>query len=275
LKVGYVQWGPLFRAADNSIICTKEALQCLIQMCFHEGIVNVLRVVPNAEVNHRGDEFSALLTAVGFEKVSYLKPYFTMMLKVDDSEEHIRGRLHRSWRRYLNRAESRDIEIREGTDGEYFNVLEHLYESAIERKKFKGLAPQVFVRTQQLLSSREKMHIIVAFWRGDPVTAHATSHLGDMALGVLAASSEKGLECDASYLVWWQTLLAAKRAGSKRYDLGGIDPRENPKVYQFKRRMGAEECKYIGAYDICMNTAVKYLWFGAEHIYRFVSLNFR
>jgi lipid II:glycine glycyltransferase (peptidoglycan interpeptide bridge formation enzyme) len=91
-----------------------------------------------------------------------------------------------------------------------------------------------------------------------------TSHLGDTAVGVFQASSEKGLKYRASYLVWWKALLAAKYAGMKRYDLGGVDPDRNPNVYQFKLRMGAEEAFHIGAFEICENPIVKKIWHAAE-----------
>ncbi len=54
----------------------------------------------------------------------------------------------------------------------------------------------------------------------------------------------------------------------KRYDLGGIDPKNNPNVYQFKSRMGGEEHFYIGAFEACTNSIVKNLWRVVETFYR-------
>ena len=164
-----------------------------------------------------------------------------------------------------------DIEVREGTGTEYFEVVEKLYRSTLKRKAFKGVDPLVFAKAQQLLSARERMKVVVAFWEGQHVTAHATSHLGNTALGILAASNEKGLECGAPYLAWWKTLLAAKSAGMKRYDLGGIDPYNNPSVYQFKVRMGAEEALHIGAFEAYSSLRVKLIWRIAEKVYNLIK----
>jgi len=81
-----------------------------------------------------------------------------------------------------------------------------------------------------------------------------------MGEGILAASTKEGLQCGASYLVWWKTLLAAKRAGMKIYNLGGIDPKENPSVYQFKMRMGGYEVYHIGTFDAMNSSWKKAIW---------------
>lgn len=259
LKIGYVQWGPLVCARKETLKCSIRALEALRET-YLGSKVKVLRVVPNAEANRIGNEFAAMLKSAGFEYVSSAKPHLTMMVSVDDPEEQIRGRLHRSWRRGLLKAEQNGLEIKEGTDNKYFEVLEKMYLCAKRRKGFKGLDPQEFVRVQYSLSEKEKMNVVTAYCDGEPVASHASSHLGETALGTLAACNEKGLECSASYLVWWRTFLAAKRAGMKRYDLGGINPAKNPTVYQFKQRMGAQEIRYIGEYEIYTCSAVKQLW---------------
>lgn len=112
------------------------------------------------------------------------------------------------------------------------------------------------------------MNIIVAFYDGKPVSVHLASNLGDTAVTLLAATNEKGLACFSSYRVWYEGAIAAWREGMKRYDLGGIDPKNNPNVYQFKSRMGGEEHFYIGAFEACTNSIVKNLWRVVETFYR-------
>ncbi|MCK4826963.1 peptidoglycan bridge formation glycyltransferase FemA/FemB family protein [bacterium] len=269
LRIGYVQWGPLFRAMDGTLKCSVEALRALRE-AYVGTKVNVLRVLPNAEANQTGREFAAILESVGFEYVSSVKPHLTMMVPVDDSEEQMRRRLHRSWRRGLIKAERNGIEIKESADSKYFEILEKMYVQIKKRKRFKGLNPQEFVRTQRMLSPEEKMNVITAYWDGEPIASHASSHLGDTAVGTLAACSEKGLECSASYLVWWRTFLAAKRAGMKSYDLGGIDPDNTPTVYQFKSRMGGKEQFHIGAFEACDNWAIRTIWRMSERNYNLI-----
>ncbi|MHC4538790.1 MAG: lipid II:glycine glycyltransferase FemX [Planctomycetota bacterium] len=265
--VGYVQWGPMFRSREKGAACLVEVLD-LLRQAYLGTRVNILRVVPSLFASESDNSPTEMFQSGEFEHVGHLAPYRTMVFPLDISEDQMRRKLHRSWRRYLAKAEHNDIEIREGADAEYFDILETLYFGALERKGFRGLDPKVFVRAQHLLSNREKMNAVVAYYEDRPVAAHVTSHLGETAVGILAAVSETGLQCAASYLVWWRTLLAARRAGMKRYDLGGVDPEKNPEVFQFKSRMGSEEACYVGAFEVCTNPYAKALWRQAERIRR-------
>jgi lipid II:glycine glycyltransferase (peptidoglycan interpeptide bridge formation enzyme) len=270
LKIGYVQWGPAHRGQETEANSLAESLEQL-HKAYVGARVNVLRIVPNIFADEAGEKDLEIFRASGFEYVSSLAPYHTMIFPLDISEEEMRSKLHRSWRRYLNKAEQSDIDIQEGTDDEYFHILEKLYLSALKRKGFKGLNPGVFVRTQQMLSNREKMNAVVAYLDDQPIAVHITSHLGNTGLGILAAVNEMGLQCGATYLVWWRTLLAAKRAGMKKYDLGGVDPEKNPKVFQFKSRMGSEEAYHLGAFEAYTNLRVKTVWRQVEkgyHIFK-------
>lgn len=270
LKIGYVQWGPLVRAKDGTLRCSAQALRSLHEA--YVGIkVNVLRVVPNVRDDEIGKQLSEMLIRGGFQYVHSMAPYRTLTLRVDDSQEEIRKRLRKSFRRDLKKAENSGIEVSEGQDEELCKILKDLYLASLKRKGFKGLDVQEFIKTQQILSSAEKMNIIVAYLDGEPIAAHLASNLGDTGVVLLAASSEKGLACGASYLIWYKGSVAAWRAGMKRYDLGGIDPDNNPTVYQFKSRMGRQEVFHIGAFDACSSSHVKIIWRICEKIYQHIK----
>jgi lipid II:glycine glycyltransferase (peptidoglycan interpeptide bridge formation enzyme) len=270
LRIGYVQWGPLVRTKDGSLLCTAQSLRALCKAYFGTR-VNILRVVPNIFENETGREVNQMLEAGGFERVGSLAPYRTLILRVDDSEEGIRKRLRKSFRRDLKKAEKSKIEVREGTDREFCEKLEQLYLGLLKRKNFKGLNPREFVKTQGLLSYPEKMNIIVAYLDGEPIAAHLASNLGDTGVVLLAASNEKGLTCGASYLMWYKGAIAAWRAGMRFYDLGGIDPDNNPYVYQFKSRQGGEEHFHIGVFDACISSRVRFIWRICDRIYRYIK----
>ncbi len=270
LRIGYAQWGPLLRDKDNKITCSIEALQQL-RAAYFGTKVNVFRIVPNAYADEYGQVLAGMLQSAGFDYAPKIKPYRTFILSVDDSEENIRKRLRKSFRRDLKYAEKAGIETKEGTGRKFCSILENLYFELLKRKGFKGLDPQEFIMTQDMLSTPEKMNIIVACLDGEPVAVHLTSNLGNKAIVLLAASNEKGLRCGASYLVWYNSAVSALHAGMKWHDLGGIDPDNNPNVYQFKSRMGGKEVSYIGAFEASTSMTVKKVWQTAEKVYRLVS----
>lgn len=266
LKIGYVQWGPLVRGYDGSLKCCIESIKAFKKVYLGDK-VNILRIVPNICNGESGKQLSDIFISSGFQPAPTVTPYRTLMVRVDDNEEGIRKRLRKSFRRDLKKAEKAGIEIREGHDEGFCEILKGLYLTSLERKGFKGLDMQEFVGPQRLLAPAEKMNIIVACFDGEPVSAFLESHLGDTSVVLLAASNEKGLACGASYLIWYRGVVSAFHAGMKWCDLGGIDPDDNPNVYQFKSRMGPEETFHIGAFDACRNFPARAMWHVSEKAY--------
>ena len=266
LNIGYAQWGPLYRSQNNHLTLDTQVLELLRDTCFTQKI-NVLRLVPNVVDDADGKKFANLLKCSGFHFVPDAPIYRTIYFPVDDDEQSMRNRFHRSWRRELKKAENNNIEIQQGSSPKFFDVLKELYADAKHRKGFQGLHPDVFSQTQQMLPSDQKIHVVLAYYKNQPVTAHASSFLGSVAEGIIAGSSPAGLECRSAYLVWWKTFQAAHSAGMKLYNLGGIDPKNNPSVYQFKKRSGGYECNFIGTFDTTSGPLVRKIWRNSEKIF--------
>lgn len=268
ISIGYVQWGPLHVRRNGESALDPEIWK-LFRDAYHP-YADILRVVPITLRDGREGPLLDSLHAAGFNRASVALPYHTYYLSLEGGEQAIQDRFHRSWRRGLKKAEQSGLEIRQGSNPSLFEELEKIYASTLNRKNFQGLDPQVFIKTQNALAVQDKMQVIIAYHEGQPVSAHASSFLGRIGQGILAGSTAKGLELSASYVVWWQTLLAAHHAGMDIYDLGGIDFVENPSVAQFKQRMGGVECQYIGAYDACRGMT-KWVWPFADWMHKRLS----
>ena len=259
LRVGYVQRGPLFLRNGQSADQFSEAF-ALFHKTYVGPVVNVLRVVPNVCQDDTRHAIMESIEKHGFRSVRHVSPYRTFLVAVDDSEEEIRKRLRKSFRRDVKYAEKTAFEVVEGTDPEYFVILENLYKQLIERKKFKGLDPQEFIKTQQKLRGNEKLNVIVAWLDKEPVAALLAANQGDTSIVLLAANSDRGLENNSAYLIWYRGAVSAFHAGKKKYDLGGIDPHENPSVYQFKSRMGGRDTTFVGAFEATKDKWTQMKW---------------
>jgi lipid II:glycine glycyltransferase (peptidoglycan interpeptide bridge formation enzyme) len=270
LKIGYVQQGPLVRAIDDRIVCSAEALKAL-SGAYLERKVNVFRIMLNIIDNKTGQHVLQILKSAGFNKVKSISPYRTLMLSLAGSEGEIRKSLDRNFRRNLKKSEKVGIDVREGHDRRFCEILRELYVSSVKRKGFKGLNPDEFIKPQLKLSPKEKMNFIVAYYEGEPVTIHLASHLGDTGVALLVASDVKGLDCGSSYLVWWKACIAAKDAGMKRLDLGGIDPENNPGGYRFKSQISRQESYYIGTFDAYRSLPVNMIWRASEKVYNLIK----
>jgi len=266
LKIGYMQRGPLLHLDEISENNQIKALQAMKESVLNMG-VNIFRIMPNIASNEEGGNLARDIQSAGFNKISKASPYRTFELPVNDSEEGIRKRLRKSFRRDLKKAEKTGLEIKQGSDQHYSDILEELYSGLKERKQFKGLNPQEFIQPQRKLSSPEKLHFIVAYQKDEPIAALLASNLGDTGVVLLAASNDKGLASGASYVIWYQGAVAACQAGMKYYDLGGINPDTNPSVYQFKSRLGGREVSHVGTFEITSNVLVKAIWYIVEKLH--------
>jgi hypothetical protein len=266
LRIGYVQWGPLLRRKDDCAQCLTEALT-LLRNAYLNKRVNVLRLVPNVCDGDSGRQLEQILYNSGFGRVDHLRPYHTVVVPLEVAEDEMRHNLHQKWRNVLNKAEKAGVEIRQGISDEYISIFESLYRRTVARKHFVGLDIETFSKSQQLLNERQKMNVIIAYFDGEPVSAHVSSYLGDTAVVLFAAGNEAGLKCGASNLVWWRSFLAARQAGMKTCDLGGIDPVGNPGVYQFKSRMGGKEIFHIGTFDACSGSCIRSVWRCTEKLH--------
>jgi lipid II:glycine glycyltransferase (peptidoglycan interpeptide bridge formation enzyme) len=270
IRIGYVQSGPLMLRERGELDCLPDALKQLRDSCSHMSI-NVLRVVPNLRNDEVGEKIGGLLEFSGFKKNQRVAPYRTFIVSLKEPEEEILARIHRESRRILKKAEKMLIEVRQGTSHEFFEILENLYAGAKERKGFEGVDSAEYAKTQQMLAQNDKAIVLIAYYDGQPITAHATTHFGTTAVPILTASNETGLSCGTSYLLWWRAYLIAKSLGMERYDLGGVDPDRNPDGYRFKKRMGGDETFYLGAFEMYKNSIVERLWHAAEGAHRLLK----
>jgi lipid II:glycine glycyltransferase (peptidoglycan interpeptide bridge formation enzyme) len=265
-RIGYIQWGPLLRREGQAAELDSEALRLLHDYTLSMR-VHVLRIAPNIYTSEVHDDYKEALRSAGFEPVKQLKPYHTMLFPLDINEDQMQKRFHTKWRATLRKAEKNGMMVYESQDIPILSMFEKMYQKSRERKRFKGLNIQEFIRTQEKLLMSQKMNMVVVKKEDDLLSVDINSYLGDTSLGLFQATTEQGLSLGASYLAWWHTFLAAKRAGMRRYDMGGIDPEKNPSVYQYKLRMGADVAYHIGCYDAYADKWAKRFCFMLDSIY--------
>jgi lipid II:glycine glycyltransferase (peptidoglycan interpeptide bridge formation enzyme) len=259
LKVGYVQWGPLVRGTGNELKCCVSAL-IELRKAYLDNMVNVLRVVPNLPDGEAGEIFCRMLKAAGFRSSGMFSAYRTLAIKFNDGHEGLTKGLSTLFRRNLKKANKADLQIRHCGDKEGFDVLANLYSSLKATKGFKGVEIEEFSAPQQSLCDHEKMDLLMLYNEGRPISSVLSSNLGDSGILLLATANDEGRKLAAAYLNWHSSVMLSLESGKERYDLGGIDPLNNPGVYDFKSRMGGTEIYHVGAFDACKTTAIKAMW---------------
>jgi len=175
-------------------------------------------------------------------------PARTLLLDLRPPVDEIRQGLHRSWRRYLLKAERNGLEVRTDCTDESFAAFLPVYAELKKVKGFHGVDGEAMRRVNAALPESLRMQVTLCYRNGRLVAGQIASHLGDTALGIIGAANAEGREYHAAYLVWWQRLLGAKESGCRWYDMGGFDDQANPSVAQAKLRMGGRVATFLGEF---------------------------
>ena len=253
IGIAYVNGGPLACGSlDDDAAHDRRFAGCVMALR-DEYVGNrrcLLRIRPAPRANGWMERQAAVLMAQGFCPRACERPYRTMLVDLAPPLDVIRKALDQKWRNALNRAEKNGLTISQGVDGEIFAKFCRLFAEMSRRKAFPvDLAPAFYMRLQEMLPDHERFRVVLAEYEGQAVSGHVSSLLGDTCVYLLGASTEMGLQSKASYLLQWHTIKSAQENGCRWYDLGGIDPAENPGVYHFKKGMSGVEVAVPGPFE--------------------------
>jgi lipid II:glycine glycyltransferase (peptidoglycan interpeptide bridge formation enzyme) len=253
--IAYVPWGPLWRKRGEN--ASTDNLAGIIagmkeEYCAKRGLL--LRVAPCIVEEDDARRPSELFQNTGYVKDSKVKPYRTLMLDLTREPAEIRKKLDQKWRNQLNRSEKNGLELIEGTADDLYEVFLKLQKEMQDRKQYKPTVDYVeFGEIQEKLPESMKMHIVICKHEGVPVTATIGTAIGDRGIYLLGATGEAGMKQKSAYLSQWRMILWLKERGCRWYDLGGIDPENNPGVYHFKVGMSDTDVQHIGQYEVSSN----------------------
>ncbi len=270
LRIGYIQWGPLLRTNDLTVNIKLESFK-LLREYYLSTHVDILRITPNIYTTEVDENYKEIIIAAGFERVDHITPYHTILFPLDINEDQMRMKFQKKWRAALRKAEKNGMTVHETEEIQTLIAFNMIYRQSQKRKNFKGLNIQEFIQTQENLLEAQKLNLTVVKKDNQLLSVDINSYLGDTSLGLFQSTTEHGLSLGASYIAWWHAFLAAKRAGMRRYDMGGIDPVGNPNVYQFKLRIGGNEATHIGCFDAYASKRAKCLFSILDNLYRFIK----
>ena len=149
-----------------------------------------------------------------------------------------------------------------------------LYRALTHRKEFDvDLTPEFYLQSQKKLAEYERFIITLVYEGGQPVAGHVASFLGDTCVYLLGATNEAGLKNKSAYLAQWSVIHKAKERGCRFYDLGGIDPENNPGVHHFKKGLGGvdrSEYRRRGRLNTLPDSYRRALVVSGEKVYRLI-----
>lgn len=259
--LAHISWGPMWRLRGKEL--DPEVVRNMIRALQQEYVIR-RRLLLRIRSNEIDDDTSGRLLRRVFTDEHFRwreteGHYHTMRLKLAPDLKDIRANLHSSWRRHLNRAEKKGLEVLEGTEDEMFRSFSEIYHDMVSRKGFTRYVYDVkqYAVVQQRLPESSKMRIFLCRFQGEDVAGIVVSTLGDTALHLLSATSTRAIELklDAAYLLHWRVIARLKEMGLQYYDLFGYSPGEYSGVSSFKAGLGGEETRSLGCVESCRSVA--------------------
>lgn len=252
--VAYLRWGPLcqLRGGELDLETTRQ-----MALALHEEYVRkrrlFLRILPNAFAGStRADVFESAFAQFRKAAANSSNAERTFLLNLSPSLEELRKKLDQKWRNQLNRAEKNNLTIVEGDGVAEYRVFAQVYEKMWSRKKFDTTVDvNEFARICEDLPAGLKLKILICEHQGKPVGSIVCSAIGNTGIYLLGANHDEGLNTKGAYLLQWTMIKWLKENGFQYYDLGGIDPEQNPGVYHFKQGFSGQDVSRIAPFEAC------------------------
>jgi hypothetical protein len=239
--IAWCPGGPLTRPKAAGAPADPAAVLRSLKTYVTGELKHVLRIrLPVLAGVSEGD-MADMAGAAGFVPCDRAAAYQTVLVDLDRDEESLMSSLHGKWRSPLRATLKAGIALEEGSYNDFYDRFRILYDEVQEAKGFDPVISPAFYRNVTGLDFDHR--ILIATHEGQDLGAITVGLAGQGAVYLFGATAEAGRSLNAGYYLTWQGFLMARSRGCTAYDLGGIDPEDNPTVTRFKRRTNGEEAR--------------------------------
>jgi peptidoglycan pentaglycine glycine transferase (the first glycine) len=144
-----------------------------------------------------------------------------LMLDVSGSDEDILARMKQKTRYNIRLSEKRNVQVFVPREKKHINEFLRLVKITAERDKITS-HPENYYRKMFETISPETLKLYVAEFEGKVICANLVLFFGKTATYMHGASDNEHRNVMAPYLLQWQQIKDARKAGCERYDFGGI-----------------------------------------------------
>jgi lipid II:glycine glycyltransferase (peptidoglycan interpeptide bridge formation enzyme) len=249
-RIAYVPRGPI--VAPNDSAGLERALKRLADLARERRAV-FLKVDPELPPEFAGEP----LRAAGFVRSSQdIQPVLaTLELDLGPDEDALLARMDKDTRWSVRSGPKRGVAVREASGDADLRAFYDLYALTGRRADFITRTWEYYRSVWRALIDARLATLRLAEVDGAPVAGAMTWRCGERSVYQTGATNDAARRTHAAYALLWECIIAAKRDGARRFDLGGIpadverkdDPMYGP--YLFKRGFGGEVRRWVGAHD--------------------------
>ncbi len=190
------------------------------------------------------EENESLLDGLGFKRRKNTG-WCSSLVDLHQDEPVLRARLARNWRNQLRKAQNAGIVLEALSSTESMEFMLDMHVKNMAEKNFVG--PKVALIKALYQARPEDFVVLKATLEGEPIAALAVVGFGASAecyVGWFGAG--RGRQVSVGNFVYWEAIMAMKKAGRRWLDLGGYY--SSDKFGHFKQGMGGTEYKLVGEY---------------------------
>ena len=276
--------------ADNKIPNLKSEIKNLINLA-KENNIGWIRIEPQnektLEVISKVEPFSIQGSTFETRKSPHdMQPRELFIIDITKSEEELLAEMKQKTRYNIKLSQKHNVsvkvisnfqfpisnEIPNSNDQNpkfYIDKFIELVKITAERDKITP-HPESYYRKMFEVIPAENLKLYVAEYQNKVIAANIIIHYGNTATYLHGASDNEYRNVMAPYLLQWQAIIDAKKAGLSRYDFGGINSKnQEPRtknswqgITKFKTGFSPSTSPIVfpGSYDIVVNPFKYYLY---------------
>ncbi len=198
--------------------------------------------------------------ALGFKKFG-LRPSPTHNLDAENrwvldlapNEDELLQAMRKTTRYLIRHSENEDIKVTVSENKKDLDKFLSIYADTAKNKHF---IPHSQLKEEFSIFSKEgKAKLYLASRKKEILAGAFIVYYGNEAIYRHGATSNLGRKTPASYILQWEAIKDAKKAGLKQYNFWGIAPTDNPKhpwqgLSLFKKGFGGRQMDFLHAMDL-------------------------
>ncbi|PIU79441.1 MAG: hypothetical protein COZ28_01935 [Candidatus Moranbacteria bacterium CG_4_10_14_3_um_filter_44_15] len=269
----YIPRGPII----NKIVNSKKQIYISKIKKFLDGLfilarknrIGWIRVEPNSEEDLKLIKEN-LPSGIKIKKSPVdVQSGEILVVDISGNEGEILAQMKQKTRYNIRLAEKRGVKVKsikyQVESIKYFGEFLRLIKITARRDKITP-HPDEYYRKMFEMISDDVLKLYVAEYEGKVISANIVSFFGKVATYMHGASDYAYRDVMAPYLLQWQQILDAKKAGCVRYDFGGVKISRNMQhathnmssregITKFKTGFApeVEPIRFPGCWDIVLN----------------------
>lgn len=248
----FAPYGPVFGVSDKSAYRNVGS-----------GVVESLKkefpeaLFARLEPKSRVDEADKNL----FIKTRNIQPEETLIVDLTKPEDQLLSEMHHKTRYNIRLAQKHEVKITQlfeltPSNGFFAREAIDLIVKTAKRQKYKGFSADYYNQFINLFMLERrgdlKVNVYKAIYQNQLLASAVMVDFGGTRTYLYGGSSDLYKNVMAPFLLHWQGMVDAKKAGLKYYDFWGLETSSGEKAgfVRFKLGFGGSRVRYAGAYDI-------------------------